>query len=103
MYKTNMTSEIEDAVRRIQQEGNRKSEVRSIVRLCLICGEALSRKEEELGYGRCFACRHSISEALGSGVPLIVSVNGKSTLNEFREDQEWAKIDRDLRNRRKPG
>jgi hypothetical protein len=103
VYKENITSEIEDAIRRIQQKGGRKSEVRFMATLCLICGQRLSRKEEELGYGRCSACRDSLSKILAPEVPLIISVEGKSTLKEFREHQEWARIDRDLRNRRKPG
>ena len=64
--------------------------------VCMHCRKILTPWERKRGYAFCYSCLNQLFRQKPDKRPLVISINGKSTLDDFLELQRWKQIEKNL-------
>ena len=77
-----------------------RSDGHEIRYVCMHCKKTLNPWEKERGYAFCNRCLNQLFRRKSNRRVLVISINGKSTLDDFFELQKWKHIEKNFLRRK---
>ena len=76
-------------IRHVQREPSRTW----VEYVCILCGKPLASEAVE-GYAHCYRCLAQVFSPKPKHEPLVIRINGRSTVDDFLELEFWQDVER---------